>query len=117
MVLFASNAPKDNELKEKYISFIHLSALRGGQSGFDILTGARIKEFEYELSCLLLGQEGDCSDRDELITLAEGAQKLFEANGYDAALAYDEEIDGRLSRPACVLRLKKTFCETGNGGS
>lgn len=114
-VIDSGAEPMHFTLRDKQAAFIHLSSVSLKDKGFEITSGKRHREYVYDIECLLLGAMGDCSDRGVLEARALSAVTLMNDAGFDARVESDEEIDGKLSRAKCILKLEFTVNEITGG--
>ena len=103
-----TTSPKCYLIKDKYIAFVTLTKAQCRQTGFDFDTGARKRINEYTVEARLMGKQGDCSDRDRLLSKAEYAKEGLLHYGYDATLRNDMKLNAALSRAECQLTAEKS---------
>ena len=108
VVLTVGSTPKSETLKGEDIAFVELREIKCRQTGFDFVSNDRKRLYEYTVSCRLLGKQGDCSDRDRLLSKAEYAKEGLLHYGYDATLKNDMKLNAALSRAECQLTAEKS---------
>ena len=111
-----TTSPKCYLIKDKYIAFVTLTKAQCRQTGFDFDTGARKRINEYTVEARLMGKQGDCSDRDTLLEMAEAARASLISQDTEATLSHTMKIDPVLSRAECLLKVTKSITETPTGG-
>ena len=116
-VLMPCDAPRDNELKGKFIAFLQISEARNVQTGYDFDTGRKKQAYEFDVKCRLMGKEGDCSDRRELLSRAFDAQEALIDAGYKVKLKNDMKINKALSRAECELDVTDAYILIPEGGN
>ncbi|MBR1382190.1 MAG: hypothetical protein IJ555_00015 [Ruminococcus sp.] len=110
-VLSHSDSPTAPKYKNKPIAFVAFEKLSTLKKGYAISSSGTKYIFEVTLNCLLLGREGECSDRSEILSLAQQAVMRFNRNDYDAVIDDSFEIDGRLSRAKTVIKVSRIFLQ------
>ncbi len=111
MVLSHSAQPSAMPLKNKMIAFLSLENVSNVLQGYRQYSSKEYILYEVGFSCLLLGSEGDCSDREQLHLLTEKAAAALTRAGFDVSIIDDFGIDGRLSRAKTVLKAKMLCTE------
>ena len=115
-VLDVSDSPKSSALRDKLIAFVSLNSVGCKQTGFDFESDTRKRIYSYTFTCRLLGREGDCSDRGQLLSKAHSLQLALIASGLEAELDGDIKINGALSRAQCAVKVTAELTHTPAGG-
>lgn len=100
--------PKRAPLRAVPIAFSALGEVALKQTGFTLDSNERRQLLSVTVRCELMGAQGDCSDRDRLIEMAQGVLEALTDRGFEAALSDSLKINGTLSRASCTLTAKKS---------